>query len=157
MNTRLQQFITAENISQSQLADNIGVARAAVSHVLAGRNKPSYDFIDGLIKHYPALNLDWLILGSGPMYKKGAEGSDSRMKQPASGDIVEVDLFSSPLPEPSYESPADSASSPVRESPADPVRPHYNQPQPQALQGSGQRRISKIQVFYSDGTFKEIL
>lgn len=70
MNQRLQQFLAAENISQAQFADTIEVARASVSHVLAGRNKPGYDFIRSLADHYPKLNLEWLISGKGKMYKQ---------------------------------------------------------------------------------------
>lgn len=68
MNKRLEQFLKAENISQSQFADKIGVARASVSHILAGRNKPGYDFLLNISKHYPSLNLEWLITGKGKMY-----------------------------------------------------------------------------------------
>lgn len=70
MNTRLEQFLAAENISQSQLADTLGVARASISHILAGRNKPGYEFITNLMRCYPALNPEWLLLGKGKMYKE---------------------------------------------------------------------------------------
>ena len=40
MNRRLLQFLAAENISQAAFADKIHVARASVSHILKGRNKP---------------------------------------------------------------------------------------------------------------------
>ena len=69
MNQRLQQFLNAENISQSQFADRLGVAKASVSHILAGRNKPGYDFIESLSRQFPNLNLEWLINGRGRMYK----------------------------------------------------------------------------------------
>ena len=69
MNTRLKQFLAAENISQAQFADSINVVRASVSHVLAGRNNPSYDFIKAIMDKYPQLNIEWLILGKGKMYK----------------------------------------------------------------------------------------
>ncbi|MBR4755052.1 MAG: helix-turn-helix transcriptional regulator, partial [Lachnospiraceae bacterium] len=58
MNKRLQQFLNAENISQSQFADTLNVARAGVSHILSGRNKPGFDFIESLILHYPDLNIE---------------------------------------------------------------------------------------------------
>ena len=64
MNQRLQQFLNAENISQSQFADRLGVAKASVSH-----NKPGYDFIESLSRQFPNLNLEWLINGRGRMYK----------------------------------------------------------------------------------------
>ena len=68
MNTRLKQFLAAENISQSQFADTIKVVRASVSHVLSGRNNPGYDFIKAIMAAYPTLNMEWLILGKGKMY-----------------------------------------------------------------------------------------
>ena len=68
MNKRLQQFLAAENISQAQFADTIGVARASISHILAGRNKPGFDFIESTARHFPDLNLEWLITGRGRMY-----------------------------------------------------------------------------------------
>lgn len=69
MNRRLLQFLQAENITQSQLADILGVARGSISHILSGRNKPGYDFMESLLLHYPQLNLDWLLTGKGKMYK----------------------------------------------------------------------------------------
>lgn len=69
MKDRLLQFLSAENISQAQFADSIGVARASISHIIAGRNKPGFDFIENTMKRYPALNIEWLINGTGKMYK----------------------------------------------------------------------------------------
>lgn len=69
MNQRLQQLINAEGLTQSQFADKIGVAKASVSHILAGRNKPGFDFIESLSRQFPNLSLEWLISGKGRMYK----------------------------------------------------------------------------------------
>ena len=90
MNTRLKQFLAAENISQSQFADTINVVRASVSHVLAGRNRPGYDFIKAIMLAYPHLNMDWLILGKGKMYRSAVQ------------EIAPEDLsYASALPSPS--------------------------------------------------------
>ena len=70
MDTRLQQFLDAENISQSQLADTLGVARAGISHILSGRNKPGFDFLEAMAVHFPQISLDWLLTGKGKMYKE---------------------------------------------------------------------------------------
>ena len=71
----------AENITQSQFADILDVARGSVSHILSGRNKPGYDFLESLLLHYPRLNLDWLLTGKGKMYKDGEE--DASLPQDA--------------------------------------------------------------------------
>jgi len=60
--------MNAENLTQSQFADSIGVARASISHILSGRNKPGFDFIENIARKYPNLNLEWLITGKGKMY-----------------------------------------------------------------------------------------
>ena len=77
MNRRLLQFLQAENITQTQLADTLSVARGSVSNILAGRNKPGYDFLESLVLHYPSLNLEWLLSGKGKMYHESTPPQDS--------------------------------------------------------------------------------
>lgn len=69
MNERLIKFLAAENLSQSQLADTLGVARASISHIISGRNKPGFDFLESMAVNFPALSLEWLITGKGRMYR----------------------------------------------------------------------------------------
>jgi hypothetical protein len=45
------------------------VQRSGISHILSGRNQPSYDFIVKLMKQYPEINPDWLIMGNGTMFR----------------------------------------------------------------------------------------
>ena len=90
MNRRLLQFLQAENLTQTQFADTLSVARASVSHILSGRNKPGYDFLESLLLHYPSLNLDWLLTGRGRMYREN--------KQEESSETDQLPLF--PLPSP---------------------------------------------------------
>ena len=88
MNRRLSQFLQAENLTQTQLADTLSVARGSVSHILAGRNKPGYDFLESLLLHYPRLNLEWLITGKGRMYRE--------ISPEQAADIAQMDLFALP-------------------------------------------------------------
>ena len=88
MNRRLQKFLDAENVSQSQFADSINVARASVSHIIAGRNKPGFDFVEKMARAYPMLNVEWLITGKGKMYKdNSATASTSPLP------VMDDDLF----------------------------------------------------------------
>lgn len=70
MNNRLNQFLAAENLTQAEFAKRLGIARAGVSHILQGRNSPSYSFILAMMNNFPALNIEWLISGKGKMYKE---------------------------------------------------------------------------------------
>ena len=76
MNFRLKKWIDLKKHKPSELADNIGVNRATVSHILSGRNKPSIDFLEKLLNVYPDLNANWLITGIGHV--------DIVMKEPIS-------------------------------------------------------------------------
>ena len=69
MDKRLQQFLDAENITQAQLADTLGVARAGISHNLSGRNRPGFDFLEAMANRFPQISMDWLLTGKGRMYK----------------------------------------------------------------------------------------
>ena len=63
MNRRLQQFLELENLSPARLADMLGVQRSGVSHILSGRNKPGFDFIQKLLTKFPSLSADWFLTG----------------------------------------------------------------------------------------------
>lgn len=73
MHERLKKWMEIEGLKSSEFADNIGVNRATISHVLSGRNKPSIDFLDKLLRTYPKLNANWLITGIGFMHDKTEE------------------------------------------------------------------------------------
>lgn len=91
MNRRLLQFLQAENLTQTQFADTLSVARGSVSHILAGRNKPGYDFLESLLLHYPRLNLKWLLTGKGSMYTDPASGSTSALPFPITTEARKID------------------------------------------------------------------
>jgi len=60
---RLKMIMKMHNLNASQFADTIEVQRSSISHVLSGRNKPSLDFIEKILNHFPRVNADWLITG----------------------------------------------------------------------------------------------
>ena len=86
MNTRLQQFLTIENLTPARLADILGVQRSGMSHILSGRNKPGYDFIFKLCTKFPHLNANWFITGKGKPYKDSNAGSESESPSALSGN-----------------------------------------------------------------------
>ena len=69
MNNRLQQFLDLENLTPARLADMLGIQRSGLSHILSGRNKPSYDFLNRILTKFPHINADWLMTGRGKAYK----------------------------------------------------------------------------------------
>lgn len=148
MNNRLQQFLSAENISQAQFADTIDVARASVSHVLAGRNKPGYDFIKSISDHYPKLSMEWLINGKGKMYK------DNSTVPPVSA---------APAPEKNYDDDLFSSLEEEKSPATDEIQPKImSLTETKDLNKTTQvvnnkRSILKIVVFYDDNTYQELV
>lgn len=69
MKDRIIQFLSENNLTSTKFADSIGVQRSSISHILSGRNKPSFDFIEKMLITYPDLNAEWLITGKGNMLK----------------------------------------------------------------------------------------
>lgn len=77
-----------EGINSTRLAEMLGIQASGISHIMNGRNKPSYDFLLKLLQRFPQLNPDWLILDKGPMYrdevKKNASSVNSSQQTTAS-------------------------------------------------------------------------
>ena len=63
---RLQLVLKMHNLTPSSFADQIGVQRSNISHVLSGRNKPSLDFLEKILLNFPRVNAHWLVTGESP-------------------------------------------------------------------------------------------
>lgn len=139
---RLSQIIKSKHLSASQFADDIGVQRSSVSHVLSGRNKPSLDFITKVILRYADINSEWLLTGRGIM----TSGEDD---ESSSFDVTESSRHNSDIN-------ADSPIEDVREIIEEQIT---EQPlKTKAGRGkttTGSGSVEKIIFFYKDGSFSE--
>jgi len=132
MKERLMEFLKSHNMTSTRLADEIGVQRSSISHILSGRNKPSYDFIHKFLQYYKDINPKWLILGEGMMYTKEKQTSMSFERQPEKSTPRESNIQNNP---PDKDQTANS-----REVEAKPDVSPY---------------VEKIVIFYSDNHFEE--
>jgi len=69
MQDKISKLLIHFGYTATRFADEIGVQRSGISHILSGRNHPSYDFILKIMKRFPEINLEWLVLGKGDMLK----------------------------------------------------------------------------------------
>lgn len=67
MKDRIAHIMKAKNLKASDFANVLGIQPSGVSHILAGRNQPSLDFVKKIKESFPEYNLDWIIFGKGPM------------------------------------------------------------------------------------------
>ena len=87
MKERIEEILVKYKLSSSQFADIIGVQRSSISHILSGRNKPSFDFINKILLKYPEINAHWLITGQGSIENSFVQ------KDPAVNPNGEHELF----------------------------------------------------------------
>lgn len=83
MINRIKKIMASRQFNAAQFADEIGIKRSALSHVLSGRNNPSLDFMLKIKHRFPEINLDWLLMGSGSV----TESAKTTKNELVSGDL----------------------------------------------------------------------
>ena len=142
MNRRLQQFLELEQLKPAQFADIMGIQRANVSHILSGRNKPSFEFIQKFLLKFPSVSPDWFILGKGKPFREQNQPESSLPSN--SGD-----LFSGQSGHTDISSPQEIMADNDAEMIPD------NSEEPRTVSGISAKEVRRITLFYSDGTFQE--
>jgi plasmid maintenance system antidote protein VapI len=132
MKDRLLKILKQYNLTSTRFADVLGVQRSGISHILSGRNQPSYDFIVRLMKQYPEINPDWLIMGNGTMFRTVVK--EKINIEPALFDKIEPDKIQ-------------------RTASEHPVMPEDSK----QIKVTNVTNIQQIVIFYPDGTFKPYL
>lgn len=90
MREKLLNLMKEENLTSSRLAELLGIQPSGISHILKGRNNPSLDFIQKILRRFPQVNPDWLILGEGEMYRERREpsGAQQGSRQENGGELA---------------------------------------------------------------------
>ena len=86
MREKLLDLMKNEGLKPSQLAELLEINPAGISHILAGRNKPGFDLLQKILRRFPRINPDWLLLDSDKMYR------DSEPEQSAPAAAVESSI-----------------------------------------------------------------
>lgn len=132
MKERIIQLMEHEHLKQAQFAEAIGIQRAAMSHIISGRNNASLDVLTKILTRYPEVSPDWLLFGQGAMFREA---------QPQNEDNIsgESSLFSENRQD-SGLGMAQNADKPIEKETVITIE-------------KPAKAISKIMVFYSDSTF----
>lgn len=137
MKERIIKIMECERMGQAQFASAIGIQRAAVSHIISGRNNPSLDVMTKILHRYPQINPDWLLLGKGEMLRDNTpamEPADNIVKNPPQIQVV---------PEGHQELPFQESRKELE-----------NSEKTWAVSvEKPSKTVSKIMVFYSDNTY----
>lgn len=100
MINRINLILKAKNITARQFAEEIGIQPSGMSHIMSGRNNPSLEFVNKVVRRYPEIDANWLLLGRGEMYMGLTPDPKSLTPDPSPKergmDRVEPTLFSVP-------------------------------------------------------------
>lgn len=131
---RFRYLMKLNQLTASAFADEIGVQRSSVSHILSGRNKPSLEFIQKVIQRFPKVDAGWLISGV-----SGVQTEDNSKVEP------KVAM-------------ANEQIQPMRESKSavDNKELKLNASSTEEVMGKP-RKVKQVVVFYTDETYEEFV
>jgi len=122
---RLHKILEFYELSAAAFSDKIEVGRSSISHILSGRNKPSLDFVMKIVKSFPEVELYWLLNGKGSF--PPSEKPEKQLEESKVSDSSKLQN----LPTSAEEKQT-----------------------PGFLPKGQQKPITKIVIFYEDGTFE---
>lgn len=90
MREKLLNLMKAEQLTASKLAELLGIQPSGISHILGGRNKPSFDLVQKILRRFPQVNPDWLLLDQGEMYRTINSSSEESSFENVSQDSAVI-------------------------------------------------------------------
>lgn len=163
INTRIKNVMEATQLTPADFAAAIGISRSNLTHLLSGRNQPSFSLLEKLLKAFPQVRTEWLVTGLGEMLRDDEDFAQT----------VSAISNDKPLPHTQFEMNFDveepentpvpptlskSAENPNNNKDLQPVLV-ANIPSKTRLQRGSQRqplkKVQKIVYFYTDNTFDE--
>jgi transcriptional regulator with XRE-family HTH domain len=138
---RLERIMDRHELNASSFAEQVGVGRSSISHLLSGRNKPSLDFVLSVLKQFPDVDLYWLLNGKGTYPKTNQEVEKPNPSVPAAQDH--------PVAKPKKESvPSSNPDLFSEEPPVKEIRQNI------PVHSNNGKDITRVILFYEDGSFE---
>jgi len=135
---RILEIMKAKGMSPSQFADEIGIQRSGMSHLISGRNKPSLEFILKVLNRFPEIKADYLLYGN----------TESTLEMPPPSNVEK--------PVPIVEKSVQASTSPSLFDHLEINNTTDSEKQIKTAQKErNEKKIEKIVFFYSDRSFKE--
>ncbi len=157
MKDRIKQIMDNERLSPSEFADKLQIGRAVISHILNGRNNPSLDVVTRILGKMNYINPDWLLTGTGEMYKHEKGQHDLLLSQrnvannnfhSGSFDLFAQANINQDIPTEKEEYRKET----IVESPKNTTETTENK---QVIyEKLPERKVSKIIIYYTDNTFE---
>lgn len=137
---RLLKVMEEYQLNAKNFAEQVGIQPATISNLVKGRNKPSLDVLQKVLNTFRMISADWLILGTGTMYRQKSQSQQLTLfdEMPVDPDAMQETRSSQALVQPQQ----DNRSKKTEAALATPAI---------------ERKVQKVTIFYTDGTFEEIV
>lgn len=152
INDKIKQILIAKGYSPSHFADEIGIQRSSISHILSGRNRPSFDIIQKIIKRFPDLGFDWILEDEAPTPVFRQPSVPTPIRKPENFTTQNHLLTPDDRQNRLYSNRSlrsEIGSSITTNEFATEIE------QPNSDEIAQQKRVERILIFYTDGTFQE--
>ena len=172
MRERIKQIQTMTKMSQQDFAKAIGVSPGSLSSVYSQRTQPTNNYVEGIHKAFPEININWLMFGEGEIYNHQPEQHPA---SPTSDDTpaavqpgrADANLFDQPEEQiggdvlpfavPRVTPIQRPQPSPVREQNYGSQTPQYTPVSTAKDFDFKTRKVKEIRVFFDDGTYESFL
>ncbi len=156
LSEKIELLIKRKQLSASQFADKLGIPRSSISHILSGRNKPSLDVVQKILRVFPEITAEDLL------FEDRTLGSVAIVKEITAAPST-PSLFDPILPTPSESVKNNSTEQTIVQSNLRRTRESSNTERNSSAPASApvlnptylEKKIERVLIFYSDGTFSE--
>jgi transcriptional regulator with XRE-family HTH domain len=166
LSDKIELLIKKKQMSSSQFADVLGIPRSSISHILSGRNKPSLDVVQKILTAFPELSAEDLLFEDRALFVSGAKLPFT----PSAQEVLPLNSL--------FDAPTDTASESIKnilpestivrsnlrrsikesnlaQVPTSITAQESVSEKNASLGRSLQKKIDRVIIFYSDGTFTE--
>ncbi len=134
---RFRYVMKVYNETPSSFADKIGVQRSSISHILSERNKPSLDFIQKILEHYPKVDAQWLINGKQSNQEQSIAATDQEQSNnKVKEEVVAEEPHNNPIEKKQIDTQLDESTN------------------ISSSLSTTKKKVDRIIVFYTDNTFE---
>ena len=139
MQEKLKILMENKGLNTTTLARKLDIQPSGITHLLSGRNKPSFNLVVKILRAFPDINPDWLLLDSEQMSRNSTESEQSYTPPAEEEHGSEPDqLFAE------QENNEISESYPKKKNDAAPIFCHTK---------NGAKTVERFVVLYTDGSF----
>lgn len=144
---RIKRIMDEKGLKASTFAEMVEISPGTISHIFNGRNKPSNETIEKILKAFPDISSAWLFKGEESMYKNIHYGSPLFI--PKQGGLFDENN--------TVESTVESEK--FEYAPEIEVKKSENKPDITDIQNvkslkNTSKKIDKIVFFFNDNTFE---